>query len=587
MILFESLRGTAQELLSFWFERPELILQCREVNEIIPLLRELDRKVAEGYTAAGFLCYEAGQAFLPVSQPSRVQMPLAWFALTRHVRPLELGTLPDGFEDGGNAMPGDLRLNIGFQEYDEAIRTIREWIAAGYTYQVNYTMRLRAEFSGSARSLYRRLRSRQRVDYAAYLETPDWTVLSLSPELFLRKRGNTIVMKPMKGTAPRGRTNREDAARISELQNSAKEQSENLMIVDMLRSDLGKVCEIGSVVVSSAMDVDRYETLLQMTSTIAGKLKPDVGLVELFSATFPSGSVTGAPKIRTMQIIDELERDPRGIYTGCIGFINREESVFNVAIRTIWIDRATSRLEMGTGSGILYEADAAREYRECELKGAFLTQNIPEFQIFETILWTPREGYRLLPLHLDRLSDSALYFGYPADLSAIKRLLGQHESAFSTEPLEQRVRLALHRSGAIEITAEPLQTLGGDPVKIRFSEQHTDSSDPFYFHKTSRRGLYEDELRKARAEGYFDVLFENERSEITEGAITNVFIKKAETLMTPPIECGLLAGTFRRHLLDSRAFPMEERVLFKRDLLEADQILICNALRGLIPAVLE
>ncbi|HSP06663.1 MAG TPA: anthranilate synthase component I family protein, partial [Acidobacteriota bacterium] len=355
-LLFESLRPAGDEKTSFQIEDPEEILTCSRLEEVGPLLHEVGQRARDGCLAAGFVTYEAGFAFLPgMPAVRRPALPLVWFAVTRNPRFLnpEETSLPD---DPGEVT--NLRLNRSLQQYCAALDHIKRRIERGDTYQVNYTMRYRGGFRGSAESLYRRLRSRQRVNYAALIQTPDWAVISLSPELFFRKAGKHVVMRPMKGTAARGRTLREDEQQARALRGSPKETSENLMIVDLLRNDLGKICEPGSISVRDAMQVERYETLWQMTTTIEGQLLDACGTADVFAATFPSGSVTGAPKVRTMQIIDELESEPRGVYTGAIGYLSGNDSVFNVAIRTVCIDRVTETLEMGAGSGILHEADA-------------------------------------------------------------------------------------------------------------------------------------------------------------------------------------------------------------------------------------
>jgi para-aminobenzoate synthetase/4-amino-4-deoxychorismate lyase len=588
MILFESLRPDDEERRSFHLDQPEVVLQCHELAEVAPLLREVEKRVAEGYTAAGFLCYEAGFAFLPAmpSLPPSA-FPLAWFGLSRTVTSLDPGRLPSSFGQDRDERVLDLALNVTNDEYADAIGTIREWIERGHTYQVNFTMRYRGAFRGSPRALYRRLRDRQRVHYAAYLETDDWSVISLSPELFFRRKGNEIVVKPMKGTAPRGRTNAEDALHVKELQESAKERSENLMIVDMLRNDLGRICETGSIEVTDPMRVEKYETLLQMTTTVGGRLKPKTGLADVFGAAFPCGSVTGAPKVRTMQIIHELERAPRGVYTGAIGIITPDQTVFSVAIRTAVIDRKAQRVEMGVGSGILYEADSQREYQECILKGRFLTDQSAEFQLLETILWTPQSGLNLLEFHLERLSDSARYFLFDFSLKRAKALLaGADDTLRSGKAGDRRIRLLVARDGSLEIEIRQLEPLPSPALRVRYAGT-VDSSDPFLYHKTTQRSLYERELKKAKEDGYFDVLFRNEKGHVTEGAISNVLILKNGVYFTPPVSCGLLAGTVRRHLLESRPFTIEERILTPEDFAQADAVFCSNALRGLVKVELD
>lgn len=589
MILFESLRP-AEERRSFWLE-PETILQCIELQDVNPLLKMVEDRVADGYAVAGFLCYEAGFAFLPAAIGNRQSaihnLPLAWFALTKHMHRLPPGKLPDGFcKDPEEEVTG-LSLNQSLEEYKDAIGRIKGWIEKGHTYQVNYTMRYRGNFHGSTRALYCRLRERQSVNYAVYLESEDWAIVSLSPELFFRTSGPDILVKPMKGTAGRGRTNQEDLIHAGELRESLKEQSENLMIVDMLRNDLGKICEIGSVAVTDPMCVELYETLLQMTSTIRARLFPGAGLAQILEALFPSGSVTGAPKIRTMQIIRELEREPRGIYTGAIGMITPQESAFSVAIRTAVIHRRQHTIEMGVGSGILYEADPVREYQECILKGKFLTERSEPFQLLETILWTPESGYARLSMHLDRFMDSASYFLFSLDRETVERFLLSRETDLRQNAVPKGVRLLAGRDGVLQMQVTDLEPLSEPPRHIRFASRSIDSSDPYYFHKTTRRRLYEEELEKARREEFFDVIFRNEKGEMTEGAISNLWIRKAGICFTPPVSCGLLAGTYRRFLLETHPFPIEERVLHEEDVRRAEDVFLTNALRGIVKVLLR
>jgi para-aminobenzoate synthetase/4-amino-4-deoxychorismate lyase len=420
------------------------------------------------------------------------------------------------------------------------------------------------------------------VNYAALIETPEWAILSFSPELFFRKHGKDILMRPMKGTAPRGRTLEEDFENAFQLRNSEKEKSENLMIVDLLRNDLGKICEPGTVQVSACMDIEQYETLLQMTSTVSGILNPNIKTSDVLRATFPSGSITGAPKIRTMQIIDELENRGRGIYTGSIGWWSAEQSVFSVAIRTLFLNHESRVLEMGVGSGILYEADIEREYRECELKAKFLTEARSKFQLIDTIRW--EHGYANLNFHLDRLERSAQYFLFQFNRDEVEESLRVEGQNMSFQ--KARVRLLLDESGSLKIECREIET-PQTPARILLSKIRTNSNDRFLYHKTTNRKLYDDELHNARAKGYFDVIFQNERNEITEGAISNIFVAIDGRLCTPPVNCGLLPGTYRRYVLQSPEWDAEEKVLTLEDLRNADRIFVTNAIQGMLEVILD
>jgi para-aminobenzoate synthetase/4-amino-4-deoxychorismate lyase len=580
LLLFESLRPSGDERLSFRVEDPEEILQCSSLEEVAPLLREAEARALEGWLVAGFVTYEGGYAFVPgLPAPKPAKLPMAWFAVTRRAQ-FDIR----GYPGAPPAAPdvADLHLDLSIEEYRDAIAAIKGHIERGETYQVNLTARYRGRYSGSPLDLYGVLRTRQRVNYAALIQTPEWAVVSLSPELFFRKDGDRVSTRPMKGTAARGRTLKEDEQRAQALRESPKETSENLMIVDMLRNDLGRICVPGSIEVSDPMRVERYETLLQMTTTVQGRLLPGAGIPELFRAAFPSASVTGAPKVRTMQIVHSLERTPRGVYTGAIGYLRGNTAAFSVAIRTVAVQR--NSLEMGVGSGILYEADPDYEYRECELKGKFLSEAHPEFQLLETMLWTPSTSYADLALHLERILESAEYFVFDADRAAILRVLQDLEPEIAAAGGSMRVRLLLHADGAVETQHSPLEPMPTTP-RVCFASMGVHSSDRFLFHKTTRRALYHDELRRAKDRGCFDALFQNESGDITEGAISNVAIRKGDLYLTPPVECGLLSGTCRRRLLE--AGRIRERKLQAQDLLDADEVYLMNALRGMFRVELD
>lgn len=583
-ILLETLKLTDEDRDTYRMESPEIVLQASQMDEIVPVLQEVERLVADGYFAAGFITYEAGFAFLPkLPSPPSIDLPLIWFGLSRNIQKNVPLPLDSAFQDEDQPILEDFSLNLDRKSYRNSIQTIHDYIARGDTYQVNFTMRYRGRFQGSPAALYKQLRKKQGVSYAAYIETDDWAILSLSPELFFRKRNNEITVRPMKGTAPRGRTLQEDNENAQRLISSPKEMSENLMIVDLLRNDLGKVCEPGSIQVTRAMEVERYETLLQMTSNIRGILKPDIRLTNLMRAVFPSGSVTGAPKLRTMQIIHELEREPRNVYTGAIGFLSDQDACFNVAIRTAVVNKRRGTIEMGVGSGILFEADPSFEYDECELKGNFLTQTSPEFQLFETLLWEPEGGFRHMEFHLSRLLSSAEYFLFSVEAGFLRALLSQKHLEYNQHYREpQRVRLLVSSTGGTDLQVSSLEPPDTTNLTVCISTKRTNSADRFLFHKTTHRNFYDQELMAARANGYFEVLFKNEREEITEGAITNVLIEQAGVLYTPPVDCGLLPGVLRRSLMESKELPVHERVLFEDDLLRADAVYVCNSIRGLL-----
>ncbi|HEU0055260.1 MAG TPA: aminodeoxychorismate synthase component I, partial [Longimicrobium sp.] len=414
---------------SFLFRRPRRVVEAWATADVLPALREVEAAVADGLHAAGFVAYEAAPGLDPAlaTHPPDPRLPLLRFVLCEE----RVETEPpsgDGDGDADAFRLGAFSPALAEDDYAAAVERIRALIAAGDTYQVNFTFPLRAAFEGDAAALYRRLRLAQRADFHAFLRFGDTSIVSASPELFFRQVGGELELRPMKGTRPRGRWPEEDARLAAELLSSEKERAENLMIVDLLRNDAGRVAEFGSVRVDRLFEVERYETVHQLTSTIRARVREGVGLADLFGALFPCGSVTGAPKVRTSEIIAELERGPRGVYTGAVGFASPGEAVFSVAIRTLVVDHAAGTAELGVGSGVTFDSAAAAEYRECLAKSAFATHAPHDFRLLETLLWEPGEGYFLLDGHLERLSRSAAYFGFRCDrdevVAALERSAG-------------------------------------------------------------------------------------------------------------------------------------------------------------------
>jgi para-aminobenzoate synthetase/4-amino-4-deoxychorismate lyase len=606
--------GAEQERVSRVFLEPVRVLEAREPGEIPGLFAEVESAVAAGRYAAGYFAYECGICFEPKAGMRRGEEPLAWLGIYErpycfdHPSGEFVGGAPAGLERFARGAGGgtdarelaadlcgdpltgiltDIRFGVSEAEYARRIAAIHEWIRAGDVYQLNFTAPLRVGVEGSAAALYKQLRARQPAPYGAFLHTrAGRKILSFSPELFFRVEGagegRRITTRPMKGTAPRGRTTREDQAQAEWLQNDEKNRSENLMIVDLLRNDLGRLARFGSVRVDELFTVERYPTLWQMTSTISGTLRREVGFEEIFRALFPCGSVTGAPKVRAMQLIGEIEAEPRGVYTGAIGYFSRARTVFNVAIRTLEVEGAEGR--MGLGSGIVIDSDAAAEYGECLLKAEFLTRAAERFSLIESLLW--REGYPLLEMHLDRLTDSAEYFGYPCERETVRAALEEYARGFEGGPA-RKVRLLLDDEGQISITDEALAADGERrAVRVRMARERTDSADRMLLHKTTQRALYARAFGEAVRDGFDEALFQNERGEVTEGAISNVFAVKDGRWRTPPVECGLLAGVYRRHLLGTRA-EIEEQVLRVEDLREADEVYLANAVRGLRRAEID
>lgn len=561
--------GAHGERRSFVFQGLVRVVEAWALAEVLPGFEVIEDAVARGLYAAGFVAYEAAPAFEPALavRPPEGSLPLLRFGLFRERiegRPPALG------EPGGAFSLGEWVPSISEERYASAVERIRERIAAGDTYQVNYTFRLRAPFSGDDAALYARLALAQRAAYSAHLRFGDLAILSLSPELFFDWRGDVLTLRPMKGTRPRGRWTAEDDALAAELLASPKDRAENVMIVDLLRSDAGRVAAPGSVEVPRLFEVERYETVHQMTSTVRARTLPGTRLSDLFRALFPSGSVTGAPKIRTSEILAGLEDSPRGVYTGAVGFVSPGEAVWNVAIRTLVLDRRAGRAELGVGSGITYDSEPAAEYRECLAKAEFARREPFDFQLLETLLLEPAGGFFLLDLHLDRLQDSARYFGFRYDREEIERRLARIASAADS----LRIRLLLDREGGISIEAGPLLP-SEEPVRVAFAAQPIDRREPLLYHKTTRREIYE--RRAAERPDLGDVLLWNEEGEVTESTIANLVVEIGGERCTPPVACGLLPGVFRAELL--RRGEVRERVLSREDVERAEAVWLVNSVR--------
>jgi len=533
---------------------PTAEMTARHIDEVLPVLEFAERESNAGSFVALMLSYEAAPAFdsvFAVHEPS--DFPLAWAAAFANAAEIDNNDRPT--ISSNSWMP-----RVEREEYDHAVTRVRELIAAGDTYQVNYSFPVTAKFKGDHYAWYRSLCLAQGADYSAYIDLDRYKVLCLSPELFFKRRGNHVITKPMKGTARRGRWPKEDQDLADWLKHSPKDRAENVMIVDLLRNDLGKVSIPGSVRVSSLFDVERFETVWQMTSTVESTLKDGTKLSDLLQALFPCGSVTGAPKIRTMQIIRELERFPRGVYTGAIGLLQPGgDCVFNVAIRTVVIDAETNQANFGVGGGITIDSTAEREYEECLVKSRFLRSAPVEFQLFESILLEDGE-YFLLADHLKRLQESAGYFGF-----AVTRIDADLERIAVDSPEgSYKVKVSLWKDGRIETQVTPIELLP-ELKPLTLATEPVDSSDRFLFHKTTRR------------RGADNVIFWNERGEVTESSIANVVVPIDGELFTPPLESGLLPGVFRNHLLAEG--KIKERVLTLEEFQKAPEFFLINSVR--------
>jgi para-aminobenzoate synthetase/4-amino-4-deoxychorismate lyase len=466
--------------------------------------------------------------------------------------------------------------SISRDDYADRIRAIRDYLRRGDTYQVNFTMRLRSGFCGDPFELFLRMQRAQRADYAVYIETEDFAVCCASPELFFRLDGERFVSRPMKGTARRGKTTAEDRALAAALAGSEKERAENVMIVDMVRNDMGRVAVPGSVEVERLFEVERYPTVFQLTSTVAARTSASVS--GILHGLFPCASITGAPKVRTMEIIRELEGAPRGIYTGSIGVMAPgRKAWFNVAIRTVMVDKRAGCAEYGVGGGIVWDSAAGDEYQECMNKARVLTADYPAFELIETLLWEGETGYFLFDRHLERLADSAAYFDFRMDREAVRGHLLETGRRWGERT--GKVRLLLSRDGRVRAEASDLPAVDpARPRRLAFAAEPVDSGDVFLYHKTTHhpaRGRSAEAL--GAAQGADDVLLWNERGEVTESTIANVVVERGGRKLTPPVASGLLAGVFRGWLLDQG--EIEEGVLTIDDVRRAERVFLINSVR--------
>jgi para-aminobenzoate synthetase/4-amino-4-deoxychorismate lyase len=554
----------------------EQVLQSHDANDVIPILQSIETHTQHGKYAFGFIAYEAASAFgLPVNK-SDSTFPLLWFAIV-DAGDVVLSTFENPIQTNPNV--NDIHLTIDEVEYQSQIKKIKQQIEWGNTYQTNYTIRALSESHEDARNLFYPLYQNQPVPYAALIETDNWSVISLSPELFLKREGYFLQSKPMKGTHKRGRYIDEDNKYKDYLKTSEKECAENIMIVDMMRNDLGRISKYSSVVVGDVYHVEPLRTVLQMTSTVNSELKRDVPFTDIMRATFPAASVTGAPKHKTMEMIRELEDTPRGVYCGAVGMIKPGgDFVFNVAIRTLM--KENEKLVCGVGSGIVWDSEAENEYQEIHTKTLFLQKHNPPFQLIETVLLNEQSELVYLDEHVSRLKQSAEYFGYLFDDEMIRNELLNYAKSLNPPCA---IRLLLSEDGEILLSNRTITSIPDHP-KIVISDKRVDSDNPFYFHKTTNRDVYNSEREKANANGAFEVIFLNEKGYVTEGSISNIFIHKNGTWVTPPIEDGLLNGVWRqKYLAEHKGIEMH---LTLDDMLDAERIVVGNSVMGAVGVTL-
>jgi para-aminobenzoate synthetase / 4-amino-4-deoxychorismate lyase len=563
------------------FPPPHRVLAAARPDEVVPVLAEVERATAAGDWAFGHLSYEAAPGLdpsLPAADPDPGDPPLVWFGLSGPPAETAPVTARGPYQTSARWVPDWTE-----DQHARAVSAVREHIAAGETYQCNLTDRLRAVVDDDPMALYERLALSQRGSYNAFLDEGRHVLASASPELFFDWTGDRLRTRPMKGTAPRGRTTAEDVDQTRRLLASPKERAENLMIVDLLRNDLAKVAVIGSVDVPELFTLERYPTVWQLTSEIVARSRSDCGLVDVFRALFPCGSVTGAPKQRSMEVIQALEGGPRGVYCGAIGMVAPPTAPFrarfNVAIRTVVVDRVRGTAVYGAGGGITWSSEAAAEHAELLTKAAVLDRPVVDHDLLETLAYLPGPGLRSLDRHLDRLADSARFFGFPCDRTGIRQLAAE---AVHGRSAAARVRILLPRSGQASVTVSPLPDDAPGPVVLAVDDDPVDAGDLWSRHKTTHRAMYTS--RAARHPWADDVVLVNDRGELTETTIANLAVHLDGRWWTPPVSSGCLPGVGRGVLLDQGR--LRERVLRLHDLHRADALAVVSSLRGWRDAVL-
>jgi len=574
-VLLDDARAAEASPARLYRDPVETIFACSRGD----VARALDRLRGETRSVAGFIAYEEGHALEPklALLGSDPPLPLMWFGVFDGFTEIAAADVPRLLPDPLSGWTGKPVPQFSRAGYDAAFARVADYIAAGDIYQVNLSFRADVATAGHPLALYAGLRARAQAGYGGVVWTgKDW-LLSLSPELFFALHEGKVTTKPMKGTAARGASPAADVAAIQTLRNDPKQRAENLMIVDLLRNDLSRVAQAGSVEVPRLFSVETYPTIHTMTSTITAQLPDGRDAIDVLAAIFPCGSITGAPKIRAMEIIDEVEMGPRGAYTGSIGRIDPDgDAAFNVAIRTLHLHEGTKTAAIGLGGGIVADSRAGEEWDECLTKGRFVADP-RQFDLIETMRFDPEGGIHLLERHIARIGASAATFGIPFDRHVVRNEL---QAATFRISAARRVRLMLSQSGRIAIEITRLYTAPDGSVEVALVPRPVGTDDFRLHHKTTDRGFFVE--ARARA-GTFEIALLDADGFLTEGSFTNIFVKGEGALLTPPLSRGLLPGVLRAELLANGSAV--EADLRAEDL--ARGFFVGNACRGLLPATLK
>jgi para-aminobenzoate synthetase/4-amino-4-deoxychorismate lyase len=594
-LLFEDTKESPETAILF--RSPIAEIKAQSLDEVKDCLAQMDAWRRKGCFVAGALAYEAGYAFLDkrpreIKQP---RIPFLHFYVFKTQEKVGFNQIPEFQEKSSKVPPNELAAEVAsrsfiynvsesldFSKYSKVIEKLKNYFVQGDSYQTNFSLRQSFKTPLNPFEFYKSLRPLQKVSYAAFLHFPEGNMLSFSPELFFKKQKAQLLTKPMKGTTPRSSNPKKDEANKLFLKNDEKTLAENLMIVDLLRNDLGKLAEPGTVEVENLFEVQSFETLHQMITTVRAQVDPDISIGKVLEGLFPCGSITGAPKVRTMEIIAELEDQPRGIYTGAIGFITPENDFsFSVAIRTL-METAAHTYELGLGGGVLIDSQAEAEYKECLLKGQFVKRINEGFSIFETFLFDG-EKCRNLEAHLERQEKSCRFFGFPFDKAEARERLSLFLKGAPNKPV--KLKLSANVNGSLALDAASVGLESKIPLTVSISEHRTQSTDVFFQNKTSHRHLYDNEGRISARDNQYDILFFNEKGELTEASRHNVFLNIKGQWYTPPVSCGLLPGVQRA--LTIGVLGAQEKILTREDLFSAEKIILTNSVRGLVEVKLR